>query len=321
MTTDPLKLLLDLVLQAIAQPKSTDDAHFDAWLTPRDAQFQALALGLQPLVLQLAQSVMRGKPGGFNLNDAEDLASAGILHFLDPNHLGILRFKGQSVGELVTFVRLKLNSIRIDDLRKLIGRLPKEAKAEGTLQPNEVDENAGEDCAGKLPWLTEEERASKAKASPHVPRVYVNVVDDEGNEFLQSERRSATGYLLLKQTKKHLHEYLALVPGSVVMVPYGPRSKKQGMKTVKLTANHAALLRVWMSGEGTDQWKEIAAQMGTAVGNVKRWWSEAVAAFQEDDSLQAKALRSLYRLNPNHTRRASDAMDEPEDDDDGAVPA
>lgn len=312
--TDPYDTLLKLVLQAIESSRTADNGPSDASLTQREALQQSLTLALQPLVWSQAQSVMRGKPGGLNLGDAHDLASAGLLHFVDPEHMGILRFKGQSVGELVTFVRLKLNGLRIDDLRQLIGRPPKQASVDGA--PPDDDEGADQ-----LPALSDEARVSKVKASRYMPRVYVDVMDDEGNEFLPSERRSATGYLLLKQTKKHLHDYLALVPGSVVMVPYGPRSKHTGMKTVKLTANHAALLRVWMSGEGDLQWKEVAAQMGTAEGNAKRWWSEAVAAFRADDSPPARALRSLYRINPAHTRTASEGLDEQQDDDGDAVPA
>lgn len=313
--TDSLKPLLDLVVQA--------RTHVQAGDVPGDVHMQALTLALWPLVQHQARNVMRGKPGGFNLTDADDLASAGMAHFSDPSTLGVLKFKGNTEGELTAFVRLKLNSLRIDDLRKLLGRLPKKSEDEGEGSPDETAANPDTDEADEPPLLTDEQRITKAKASPFLPRVYVDVVDDEGNEFLPSERRSATGYLLLKQTKKHLHDYLKLMPGSVVLVPYGPRSKKQGIKTLKLTANHAALLRVWMSGEGDEQWKAIAAQMGTAVGNVKRWWAEAVSAFQVDDSSEAQALRNLYRLNPNHTSRASDAMDEPEGDDvrDGAVPA
>lgn len=317
---DPLQPLLDLVVQARTQAQAGD--------TPSDAHMQALTLALWPLVLQQARNVMRGKPGGFNLADPDDLASAGIAYFVDPMTLGILKFKGNTEGELTTFLRLKLNGLRIDDLRKLLGRLPKKSEDEGHDQPEAAEANPAKDEADELPPLTEDQRATKAKASPFMPRVFVDVLDDEGNEFLASQRRTATGYLLLKQTKNHLHDYLKLMPGSVVMVPYGPRSKQQGTRPVRLTTKHAALLRVWMSGEGDDQWKQVAAQMGTAVGNVKRWWAEAVAAFQLDDSPQAQALRSLYRINPTHTRRANDAMDQPEDgeggdkgDDDSALAA
>ncbi len=300
--TDPLQHLLDLVVQARTQVQA-------------DAHMQALTLALWPLVQQQARNVMRGKPGGLNLADPEDLASAGMAHFVDPLSLGVLKFQGRSVGELVTYVRGKLNFLHIDDVRKLLGRLPKKAKDEGGGLPDEPEANPSTDEVDGVPALTEGQRTTKAKASPFLPRVYVDVQDDKGNDYLPSDRRSATGYLLLKQTKNYLHEYLNLMPGSVVMVPYGPRSKQQGTRPVRLTTNHAKLLRVWMSGEGDDQWKAIAAQMGTAVGNVKRWWSEAVAVFQLDDSPQAQALRSLYRINPAHTRRANEAMDEPEDDD------
>lgn len=315
--TDQLKPLLDLVLVAKAKSVSGDG-------TPTDAHMQALTLALWPLVQQQARNVMRGKPGGFNFADPEDLASAGVAYFVDPLTLGVLKFEGQSVGELVTYVRGKLNFLRIDDVRKLLGRLPKKAKDEGGGLPDKPEANPATAEADELPPLTDEQRASKTKASPFMPRVYVDLQDDKGNDYLPSDRRSATGYLLLKQTKNHLHEYLKLMPGSVVMMPYGPRSKQQGTRPVRLTKKHAALLRVWMSGEGDEQWKAIAAQMGTAVGNVKRWWAEAVAAFQLDDSSQAQALRSLYRINPAHTRRANEAMDEPEDDkgdDDSALAA
>lgn len=304
--TDKLKRLLDLVVLACAQARTGEGAS-------SDIHMQALSLALWPLVQQQARNVMRGKPGGFNFADADDLASAGMAHFVDPRNLDILKFYGQSEGQLVNFVRLKLNRLRIDDLRKLLGRLPKKAKDEGEAQSDEQEANSATDEADDLPLLTDAQHSVKAKASPFFPRVYVDVLNDEGNEFLMSQRRSATGYLLLKQTQNHLREYLTLIPGSVVMVPYGPRSKRQGTRPVRLTTKHAALLRVWMSGEGDQQWKTIAQKMGTAVGNVKRWWSEAVAAFQLDDAPQAQALRSLYRINPAHTRRAHEALDEPED--------
>lgn len=155
-----------------------------------------------------------------------------------------------------------------------------------------------------------------------VPRIWMDVQDENGDEFLPSQRRTVTGYLLLRQTQNHLYDYLDQMPGAIVEVPTQVRNKTAGpgSKRVTLTENHAKLLCVWMSGEGLEQWNEIALEMQRPVGTVKRWWSEAVRAFMTDNSAQAQALRSLYRIPAVHINLAERHALEPDTEDERSEP-
>lgn len=275
-----------------------------------DAQVQTLWLALDPLVRRLAKSVMFGKPEGLDINDWRMLASAGLLHLMEPPTMRILGFKGGSAGELVGFVKKTLSRLYIDDWRKLNGRLksPEARRAQDGCDGSDdaplegqTPANTGLSAAETPTQMTYKQQVRRALAdSPAVPRVYEDVVDEEGNELLVSQRRSATGYLLLKQTKAHLHDYLEKMPGLVVVVPL----PQGGRKKIVLKTHHADLLRIWMSGEGDSRWADLAEQMGTPAGTLRRWWAQAVWAFEADVSPQAQALRNLYRLNPAHLAAA-----------------
>lgn len=300
--SDSLQPLLTLVHQAIAQSQSSGEG-------PTVDMRQALSLALLPLVKRHAKAIMYGKGSGLNLVDPDDLTNAGLERLVFPAKPVILRFTGQTEGELVTFVGTVLKRMLIDDQRRLTGRISrKKDAAEDSFKS--VHSPTTDEVVGQEEPLSDVEQAGLSAVDVHVPRVYVGLVDEEGNEILKSQNRSVTGYLLLAQKKDHLHQYLEGMPGSVVMVPYGQRSKTQGVKKVKLTAEHARLLQVWMSGEGDDQWKDLAKAMNRPEGTVKRWWSEAVLAFQSDTSRSAVALRDLYRINPSHIRKAEDNDDD-----------
>jgi DNA-directed RNA polymerase specialized sigma24 family protein len=301
-----IHLALEILLAALARALA-NGGH------PAEADLQALSTALFPLIKQRAQHVMKGKARGLNLSEPDDLASAGVEKLFFSATPVILTFHGRSEGELVNFVTTVLKRLLIDDQRKLTGRKPsgKKSASANDQHDHEVASTQADNPDDQEPLepRPEAEMAKLPKVDLYVPRVFVDAVDEEGNESLVSDRRSATGYLLLKQTKKYLHDYLAMMPGSIVMVPYGQRGKTPATKKVTLTQNHAVLLRVWMSGDGEERWKQIAEQMNKPVGTVKRWWSEAVLAFESDTSAEARVLRELYRIKPEHTRKASDTLD------------
>lgn len=290
-----------------------------------DAERQTFWLALQPLVIRLAQTIMREKDGGLNIPEPQDLAAVGLEKLIYAERPKILQFRGSSEAELFAFVQRVLTNLVVDDQRSLVGR----NRDNRSIRPSNEDSDATKDFrAERAPGqMADTERgrgtvpidpvshtgiAPMPQQEQRVPRVFVNVVDEEGDEFIQSERRTATGYLLLKQTRRHLEDYLRLMPGSVVMVPTGQRGDKPRLKRVTLTQSHARLLRIWMSGEGEDQWKDIAEQMDKPLSTVKRWWSEAVLSFESDGSVQAQALRELYRVNPSHISIACDTFDKDE---------
>lgn len=290
--------LLKLIEDAVIDQASGQDI--------ADAQVHALWLALDPLVKKQAKLVMSGKPEGLNINDWQMLASAGLLHLMEPPGMRILGFKGRSSGELAGFVKEVLANLYRDDRRRLTGRLPsqKARQAQSAQQGNDDTPLEGQKAGHTVPsavetstQMTYKQQVRNALAnSPAVPRVYEDVVDEEGNEFLVSQRRTATGYLLLKQTKAHLSDYLKKMPGLEVALPqpHG-RSDRVGLRD-----HHANLLHIWMRGEGDSTWADLSEQMGTPVGTLRRWWAQAVLAFEVDVSPEAQALRRLYRLNPTH---------------------
>lgn len=290
--TDPITSALNILTATRATPATglSED------------QRQALSLVLPALLLQQARSIMRGKGAGLNLCEPEDLASAGMEKLVLVSRPAILRFEGRSEGQLVSFIQRLLTNMLIDDQRRLYGR--------ARTQPDTV--NPVDGAQDEAEPENDEELQARPEVDDYVPRSFVDIVDDQGNEFLKSQKRSATGYLLLKQTRQHLHEYLDQLPGSVVLVTIGKRSKTPRTKKVKLTESHAKLLRLWLSGEGEQRWNEIAAEMKRPVGTVKRWWAEVVLAFEQDPSATAKALRGLYRVAPTHTRKAQDIVEKDE---------
>lgn len=300
--------LLKLIEDAVIDQASGQDI--------ADAHVHALWLALDPLVKKQAKLVMSGKPEGLNINDWQMLASAGLLHLMEPPGMRILGFKGRSSGELAGFVKEVLVNLYRDDRRRLTGRLPsqKATQAQNAWQGDEdtfpEGQRAGDNAQSAVEnptQMTYKQQVRKALAnSPAVPRVYEDVVDEEGNEFLVSHRRTATGYLLLKQTKAYLHIYLRQMPGLKIVLPQlqGARGK------ISLKVHHADLLRIWMSGEGENSWADLSKQMGTPEGTLRRWWAQAVLAFEVDVSQEAQALRRLYRLNPTHLAVARELVAE-----------
>lgn len=134
--------------------------------------------------------------------------------------------------------------------------------------------------------------------SKHMPRIYVDINDPIIGADVKSERRTQSGYFALKQMRHQLDSYLRQLPGSMVKIVTGSKTKTSGFKMVRLTKGHADLLRQWMAGEGDSQWADLAIAMGRPAGTVKRWFTEVTRYFLTDPSADATTLRGLFNVKP-----------------------
>jgi hypothetical protein len=253
---NPISLQMECALIALRSASVID----------RSIQRQRLVTLVYPLLIKSAAAHWRHANGG-NYGDANDLAQAAYVKIFGCTE----DLSASEEGCGVSSRSEALNGYEIGSgIQAYISRIVKN--------------------------LLNEDYRAVAGRDKELPRVFLNDFEEE-LKGLQAHRRSQSGYMALNQSKSALKNYLNQLTGKCVMIEYTLAGEKK-MKRVPLTENHKRLLEVWMQNveERSASWAELAEEMGSEVGALKRWFSEVKAHLKADDSVEARRLRALYSV-------------------------